>query len=380
MTFDKAKLDKELDRVKSKLFLGNNSAFLGSIMCSLGFEWDESIPTAATNYKNIYWNPQFFSGLTLETRKTVLLHEMDHVARLHEIRRGNRDPKIWNYACDIRINNDLENRAACTFEGIEWVWKDHGVDIGGIKAEEQIYDWLVKNAIKVPDTGAFGKGDGGDMLPMPDEHKQVLVNTVIRAIQQAKASGGAGSVPGGLEEMISEFLAPIIPWERLLMEFFTDMFYQDYSWRRPNRRYEDMYLPSLMETDEGRLDHLIYYLDVSGSITHKEVVRFNSEVKYIQEVLRPKKLTLVQFDTRIQREQSFEESDPFRDIKIVGRGGTNLDPVRQHIDKHKPTAAVIFTDLQCAPMIEPRHKTPVLWVITNSNRVAPFGKQIRISV
>src|SRR5690606_10120403 len=113
--------------------------------------------------------------------------------------------------------------------------------------------------------------------------------------------------------------------------FFTDLLDEDYSWKRPNRRYQDMYLPSRF-TDDGRLAHLAYYLDVSGSITDPQVLRFNSEVKYIQEDLKPEKLTLIQFSDKITQVKEFEVDEPFDEIKVVGRGGTLYAPIKEHME------------------------------------------------
>ena len=92
-------LDKELDKVKTKVFLGSNAAFLGPLMCSVNFLWTEDIMTAQTNGISLYWNPHWFLKLPFDTRVTVLLHELWHIALLHMLRRGTRDPEIWNYAC-----------------------------------------------------------------------------------------------------------------------------------------------------------------------------------------------------------------------------------------------------------------------------------------
>lgn len=379
-TLDLHHISRELDKTKSTVFLGNNAAFLGSIMCSLNFIWSREVPTAATDSVSLWWNPEFFMGLDPEARKTVLLHELWHAARLHTVRIETRDPKIWNYACDIRINNDLE-REGSKFIGIENCWKDQTVDANGIHAEEDIYDDLMKNAIQPPPTGSFGGGEGdGDMVPMDTGQKQAAINNVVKAVQQAKASGqAAGSIPGGIEEMLNKFLEPIIPWQTVLMQFFTDLLHEDYTWKRPNRRFEDMYLPSRF-TDDGRLEHLLYCLDVSGSISQSDVLRFNSEVKFIQEVLKPQKLTLLQFDTRITDVKEFREEDPFDEIKVIGRGGTSFVPVREYIQKHKPTAAVIFSDMYCDPMEPLDYDIPVIWVaIGNRNATVPFGKLIHIN-
>lgn len=373
-TLDIHKMTRELDKTKSAVFLGNNAAFLGSIMCGMNFVWSRDLPTAGTNGVYFWWNPDWFMQLDPEVRKTVLVHELWHVARLHMLREADRSKEIWNYACDIRINNDLENEGY-SFFGTE-PWKDHSVDANGILSEEDIYDLLMQQS-KQPPGGSWGDGEA-DMISQSTEDKQRTVNNVVQALHQAKITGQAGDLPGGIEDIIKKFLEPVVPWEVVLMQFFTDLLHEDYSWKRPNRRYHDMYLPSRF-TDDGRLEHLMYFLDVSGSISEKDLLRFNSEVKHIQEVLKPQRLTLVQFDTRITAVKEFKEEDPFDEIEIIGRGGTSLVPVRAYIQEHRPTAAIIFSDLYVSPMQPLDEDIPIIWVaVDNPGATVPFGKLIHI--
>lgn len=65
---DYLRLDRDLDRTKTRVFLGKNAAFLGPLMCSLEFKWDTTIETAATNGLMIKWNPYYFHFLS---RKVV---------------------------------------------------------------------------------------------------------------------------------------------------------------------------------------------------------------------------------------------------------------------------------------------------------------------
>lgn len=362
-------LTRELDKTKSQVFLDPKRAtFFGSLMCSLDFAWDETIDTAATDGVSLWWNPHFFLGLKPEVRKTVLMHELWHPARLHIIRRGDRDPRLWNVACDHRINLDLEAEGY-SFEGVEDCFKDP--KYWGW-AEEDIYDDLVKESFEPPpdyqpDIREGSKNGAARSL-----------NNVVRAVHQAKLSGGAGTIPGDIETILKKFLAPVVPWEQLLHQFMHDLIEEGYSWRRPNRRFPSIYLPSRY-MDEGRLEHLIYYEDVSGSISGQDALRFNSEVKHVKDTYRPKKMTLVQFDTVIQQELVLEEGDPFEEIKIVGRGGTCLRCVREHILQHRPTAAIIFSDLECEPMEPLGFDLPVIWVAIRARGAkVPFGKLIHI--
>lgn len=367
-------LTRELDRVKSRVFLGRNAAFLGSLMSSLEFIWSEDIPTAGTDGVRFWWNPKDFIALPPEERKATVEHELWHVARLHMVRRGDRDPRLWNYACDVRINRDLRKEGYPNLPPPMWVQDHHEIPH---EVEEDIYDFLMQKSQGNPQ---MGSGQVHHMIPGDQQSNQAAINNVVKAIHLTKLAGQAGNLPGGIEETVNKFLAPVIPWETVLYNFFTDLLDDDYTWRRPNRRHDprELYLPSRF-TDDGRLEHLIYYLDVSGSITDHDLIRFNSEVKFIKDTFNPVKLTLVQFDTQISHEMVITENDQFEEVKIVGRGGTCLVPVREHIIKHKPTAAIIFSDLYVTPMQPLPFEVPVIWVaVGNQSASVPFGKLIHI--
>lgn len=377
LDIDTQALERALDRTKSKAFLGKNSAFLGSLMCGLNFVWSEETPTAAVNGVTFWWNPRWFISLAKETRETVLMHELWHIAYMHIVRCGSRDPLIWNYATDIVINNGLDDEHY-SFKGVEGCWLDHQYD--GMTSEE-IYDILIQQAKPKPETGAWGQPGGTegelcDIFKGDEKDENKMVNNVVRAVQASKLAGQAGNLPGEIQETIDEFLRPKIDWRIQLNEFFTEFDKDDYSWKMPNRRYTDEYLPSRIS--DGRLRQLDYFLDVSGSVSNAEVVRFNSEVKHIKDVYNPEKLRLILFDHCIQKVYEFGENDPFEKVVIVGRGGTSLWPVREMILKDKPTAAVVFSDLLCTPMAKIPN-FPIIWVSVN-NRVAQveFGKLIHI--
>lgn len=374
--YDEDVLNKELDRTKADIFIGKDSAaFLAPLMCSMEFRWMPQIKTACTDGTFVGWSPKFFMELSRETRKTVLAHELWHPALLHMLRRGDRDPETWNQACDYRINNDLK-AAGYSFVGIEWCCLKPEIDANGRLAEEEIYDLIYTGKLKPPPLPF--NGDDGDMEEPSEEQMQQALNNVIRATHEYVAANGAGSVPGIVQKQLDKYLAPIVHWEVELMQFCTELLDCDYSWARPSRRSTEVYLPSLV-WDEGRLEHLIYYADVSGSCGDNDVLRFNSEVKYIFETLKPKKLTLVQFTTEIVWETVFEEGDEFEEVMRYGCGGTSFVCVREHMLKHEPTAAIVFSDMDCAPMKPLGYEIPVIWVAIRANgHKPPFGRIIHI--
>lgn len=392
---DMTALTRELDRTKSELFTIKYASFYGSLLCSHNFYWTPDCETAQVDGVSLMWNPYWFLTLPKRTRLTVLMHELRHPAKLHFIRQGDRNGKIWNYACDIKINNEL-TLEGFSFEGIEWCWRD--ASFGPEVAEEEIYDALMAMNVQpqggtwssiplpphpddptTPGTNGLPK-DSGDMKsgPMTKDDMAKAVNNVVRAAQQAKQGNQAGGMPGDIEAILTQFLTPVVPWEQVLHKFMQELQENGFTWRKPNRRFVDFYLPSHFE-EEGALAHLAYFEDTSGSITLKDALRFNSEFKYVKETYAPKKMTLIQFDMVIQDERVYLEEDPFDQVLLRGGGGTSLVPVRNWILEHRPTAAVVFSDMICPPMEPLDFEIPIIWIcISNRSAKVPFGEIVHI--
>ncbi len=58
----------------------------------------------ATDGVSIYYNPGYVETLNASELAGVLAHEVMHPALQHHTRRGGRNPKRWNMACDYAIN------------------------------------------------------------------------------------------------------------------------------------------------------------------------------------------------------------------------------------------------------------------------------------
>lgn len=382
-------LELTLQKAKVQLFAKKGAGFLGSLLCNHEIFFDETAPTAWCNGKSIGIGPAFWSILTKETRVTLLAHELWHTGFEHMSRVGNRDPEIWNQAGDYVINNMLKKNGF-VFD-----------DMGGL-LDERFNDMTTEAvyAVLEQEQPPSGGSSGGIGLPMPgeasnqgqegkpdiqgdlrdpggDKAKADISRKNVQAIQASQMSKEAGVIPGEIKEIIDEFLNPVLPWNRILHRYFSDLSNDDYSWRRPSRRYTDEYLPSLM--GENGLEHLVYYLDVSGSISSGELQRFHSEVRYIHQELRPKRLTLVTFDKKIQQVFELEQDDVYENFEIIGRGGTDLSPVHDHIVENHPTAAVIFSDMY-VPKMKANPGVPVIWIIMdNKHAETDFGTRIHLS-
>lgn len=388
---DDAVLDKWLAKTKGRLFQrGFGGGFLGSLVCSHDYVWDDTRSTAWCNGTKIGFNRKFFTWMTPESRITVLAHELWHTGYDHMNRLQKRHPRLWNMAADFVINNDMDRSGFCFKQLMEiGPCLDHQYDN---MTSEEVYHLLEEEFCS--GGGGSNPGNAGSSTPGPDipmpgigedlVEPETAVEQIkakenqIKAVQAAHAANEPGSVPGELLERINLFFDPQIPWEVQLAEFYTELSKDDFTWKRPSRRYEEEYLPSA--DGDNQLDHLIYYLDISGSITDEQVQRFFSEVKYIHETHAPKKITMKTFDTVLHDVFELEPDDPFAEFEIHGRGGTCLKCVYADIVAHQPTAAVVFSDMYVAPM-EKNPGVPIIWIIYDNPRAqVPFGKPVHISV
>lgn len=97
-----------LERIaKARVELLLTRTFYGVLVGQVVPVVSHKVPTMATNGKQHFANPDFIAGLTQKELLGVQAHESEHDARRHHTRRGNRDPKEWNIACDYSINCDL---------------------------------------------------------------------------------------------------------------------------------------------------------------------------------------------------------------------------------------------------------------------------------
>lgn len=129
-------IDIDIDKIKRKLLI--KYPYFGSLMSSITFKKNNSIPTAGTDGKTIYYNSKFLSKLSIEQQLFVIAHEVCHIAFNHILRSKGRDQRLWNIATDAVINAFLMK------DGLQIV--DGAVNIeDAIKYDaEELYEKLLK--------------------------------------------------------------------------------------------------------------------------------------------------------------------------------------------------------------------------------------------
>ena len=92
--------------------------FFGSVVANSNFIAEESIGTAETDGKSIYYNPKFIESITEEQQIFIFAHEICHIAFDHIFRSEGKDKDLWNTATDSVINALLKQDGLPIVEGV----------------------------------------------------------------------------------------------------------------------------------------------------------------------------------------------------------------------------------------------------------------------
>lgn len=142
-----------IDNIKKRLLFRYED--FGAILDSVKIVESKDIATAATDSKNIYYNPDFISKLNEDEQLFVFAHEVCHIAFNHIYRSKDKDPRLWNIATDAVINAFLKEDGLPLIEG--------GVDIkdaAKFKAEQIYQKLLEKQQKEQKKQGKSGSGKG----------------------------------------------------------------------------------------------------------------------------------------------------------------------------------------------------------------------------
>lgn len=363
--------DDALSKAKILLMSKPGTTFFITVLFSLRQVFDETIPTLATNGRIIKINPSFFLGLTPELRVSALMHEAKHAAYKHTdpSRKGDRDPMGWNVAADFVINLQLKRAGFQIGEG--WLLDEQ---FDGMSTE-QVYDALPKVDFPQP------QFDDLEELPPTDmeEFRKEMDGILIRAALQADKAGESDKIPEALKVYIDKLLNPKLPWNLILRKYFNAMKKQDYSFKRPNRRFfPQFYLPSLYSEGIGIIR---IYIDASASVSDYEFRRMVTEIYAIISQMRPEKIELAVFDESIRSEAVVRTVDQLMKHEFTGRHGTDIEVVIDHENENPAQVSLVFSDGEFGFPEEKEFKGDVVYLIYNNPTfTAPKGKVVHYEI
>ena len=366
--------EKRIERLlaKARTALVLEHPFIGNVALNLPYIVDYGVKTAATNGKNIRYNPHFVDSLNDEERKFLVAHECLHPMLEHTYRRNGRNHKRWNQAADYVINKLLDDEKIGKMP--QGGLLDNNIHQAGGGTTDGIYNILPEP----DDDGNNGHGDplddcndGGDT---PAEQAQQEAEWKVRVAQAAQAAKMMGKMSAGLERLVGEILKPKVDWRDVLRKFLEKCKSDQRTWSKFNRRFlaQGIYLPSVSGESLGEI---AFAVDCSGSITQEVIDQFAAEIRSAKEDGNPTKIHVVYFDSEVSHYECYGRDDDL-DIKPHGGGGTAFSPVFEYFAEHdiNPVACVFLTDLCCNDFGE-QPDYPVLWVSTDEG-TAPFGEVV----
>lgn len=373
----------KLDKAKAQIVLDH--PFFASILLRRPLIKDDSIPTLAVDARGrIYYNEQFVESLTVPQVVWGLCHEVGHVIGQHALRCGTRNHRGWNYAGDAWINDTLTD--ARVGDPIP-----NTVDMPGSKDDtvENIYDRLPKHG------GGGGQGEGEYDLPggtgediiygdgqnngkplSPDEAREIGGQIKIEIAQAAQAAKMRGKLPAKLAEIVADILEVTTPWYEILEKHCVARVNQGISWRRPNKRFADVYLPS---TDKlPQMGELVTQVDVSGSINKTELAYYNGHLSRIIEQCRPSAVHVLYVNAKVHRHDTFGAGEDVK-LEFFSGGGTDMPVGFDYLAEQgiSPDVMVILTDGYTPFGDDPGY--PVVWCIS-SDLQAPWGENVHFEI
>ena len=380
---DEKAIHKKLSRACAQLMIKH--PFFGSLVYQHEMEITESVDTAAASADNrMLFNPRFVEKVDPDQLVFLVAHEVMHIVFAHAQRRGNRDHELFNIACDAVINEILISERVGTFiEG--------GVRMQGAEKEtsENIYKALAQNSS--PGEGnesggnrkrGEGKGYEGQLSikDLPEEVAQKTDAEVKAAVAEGKLKLGQaaamarmqGKMSGALAGIIDKLLESKLPWYQILERYMVGKADQRYNWSRPHRRRLNIaYMPSRERYPS--MGEIVVGIDVSGSISDREVSQFLGHCKAIFDLCHPKKIYVVYCTTEIEAVDEFDSSEEVVPRKNRWCGGTHMPAIMDWIkDKGiDPDVCVTFTDGETPFPNDNQVPCDLVWVF--STNIKPYS-------
>lgn len=348
---------------------------------------DSELQTFAVDkWLRLYYNKTMFTRCSPEELKAVLIHELEHVLREHHERGEHMDPKQFNLAGDMEINDDLEANFKVKLP--EWCVFPKTYNLPDNKLAEWYYNNMPKGGgqgngkckgnCQKSAKGKQGKGQGQCNCPKDGEGKsdptggscgsisggswsegeptdknpgqsKVMKDFFKRDVAEkiVEASKNRGDVPAGLLRWAEEHLKNKIDWKKEFRSFIMKSINEtisgmtDYTYQRVSRRqaaFKNIIIPGFQQP----IINVAVIQDTSGSMSDSYISQSVAELNNILKVTRAN-VTFVSVDAEVG---FIGRVTSTKKLPIVGGGGTDMCVGYKALEeqKHKPNLVICITD------------------------------------
>lgn len=392
----KTQVDPKVDAVvreklvTARIALLLKAPFFGNLATRLQLvNANDWCPTAAVDGRRFYYNTEFIQKLPPKQLEFLVGHEVLHCVYDHMSRRGDRNARVYNIACDYAVNADLVDQKVgerITVVPMLYESKYRGV------ASETIYDDLMQNVKEITldqlsdmlldehlDSEGVGEGDkdGQGRPRLGEEERKAIRDEIREAVLNAAQQAGAGNLPSGVKRLIKDLTEPVIDWRGLLEQQIQSTIKSDFSWMKSSRRgwHMDAIMPGMLP---GNQIDICIGIDTSGSISERDIKDFMTEIKGIMDSYEEYRIHVWCFDTEVYNPQVFT-SDNLEDIEGYepqGGGGTDFMANWKFMKENdiEPKKFIMFTDGMPFGEWGEEEYCDVCWIIKdNPSCVPPWG-------
>lgn len=430
--------------MKARCRLMIREPFYGSIAMDMTWREDKmeykDVPEEAktmgvrltnTGAECIYYKP-FVERLSVEELYTVVQHEIEHLVRLHCLRRDHRHHELFNVACDMSIHGHQSSpKIGYTEFGKKpvfpmadqlcWVPENEDPNL----TAEEYYKRMMQKLPKLKctcgsnsdgkgqDQGAIsqgpgkgqgqndqnkgqgkkdkkgkkdgdGNGNGGDCPihsgKLLDSHwvwdtsetSEDEARQIVNSMVQNAISKNQGSIPGHLLDAVQALGKPVVRWRELLRRYLG----QHVGNRRPtlarrNRRNDTFGVKGVSHHAAATVNVIV---DTSGSIGQEELGKFFAE---IDAIASRAKTSVLQWDHDFQGYSVYRRGN-WKKFKVNGRGGTDMAAPYKWLEDNGKIAdvQVMLTDGHCNWAESKGY--PVITCITTNQEGPDWGHVVRL--
>ncbi len=396
----------------------NKFQFVAGVYLSLERAQGKGPFVMATNGQKLLYNPEAISQLKArlseaEFKKSMnltILEETLHAALLHPQRKYKilkRDGVVYemaaNLAADMAVLQVIRKADVDWkdeyFNQIDAIASQYGIDYMSMPFEK-IYEKLKEKLPEISASLGGGNGEGDDTddngdnsdgSGKDDDGKNGGIRYDVisgdkkalgageKKVRTALAQKTVGIESSELAEVVTIMEQPRQKISDRVRQFFDVRTRSHYSYKKPNPyvSHSKVILPVLYSRRVGKI---VFVLDTSGSMGENEFALFLGSVHKVLNELDPEEIVIIMNDAQVKGEFSVVSPEDLKEVRILGRGGTDFSGVWDYIRKNHPnTQFVLFvTDLMTSGFGDPKG-IDVLWLDTYGQAAdPPFGERIII--
>jgi len=327
------------------------------------------------------WYKPFIDNLVPEEIASAVMHELEHLLRLHCVRVGGRDPKLYNIAADMCVNGQKSNPRIAIHDNNKTylpISPDHMVWIPADWPVNETAEYYYDRMMEESDGNSGGVGESFDdhsiwsRSECSDEMaRQIVQDMCTKAINQC-----GKQVPAHVGALLSKLSKPIVKWKELLRHFLGRYVGETRkSYNRQSRRNPVFGEPGRVRRG---VNNVVVIVDTSGSISDHVLEQFFSE---IEAICSNSKVSVMLWDTDLRGYWPSYRQGMWKNIKMLGRGGTDMAASLEHAYKNHITGdvTVLLTDGYTGYPPEMQFRL-ITCICTNDGAEPSWGRVIRMAM